>query len=70
MSYQGFRYEYQTESIYPQEMEQIIFDYTQNGWKHIEVLGEKPPFKIVFEWIGDGPPFYPRVNWPPIGFPR
>lgn len=70
MSYKGFRYEYQMVSIYPQEIEQVIFDYTQNGWTHIGELGNGPPFKIVFEWNGDGPPFHPKVNWPPLGFPR
>lgn len=65
MSKKGFRYEYPMKTIYPQEMEAIIFAYTQNGWKHIEDIGDNPPFKIVFEWLRDGPPFYPPVNIPP-----
>nr|WP_325258393.1 hypothetical protein [uncultured Oscillibacter sp.] len=66
MSRKGFRYVYQLKSIYPQEIEQVIFDYTQNGWKHIEdIIDDGPPFKIVFEWTRDGQPYFPMVNWPP-----
>lgn len=66
MSNKGHRYAYQLKSIYPQELEQVIFDFTQNGWKYIEtVLDEDPPFKVIFEWTRDGPWLIPFVNWPP-----
>ena len=66
MSRKGFRYEYVMKSIYPQEMGEVIFTYTQYQRKHIDdILEGGPPFKIIFEWQGDGPPVFPRINWPP-----
>lgn len=65
MSKKGFRYEYKLETIYPQELEAVIFAYTQNGWKHInDITDDGPPYTIIFEWQYDGPPFYPPVNYP------
>lgn len=68
MSRKGFRYEYVMKSIYPQEMEEVIFSYTQCGWKHLDdedTLSEQEPIRLMFEWQKDGPPFFPNVNWPP-----
>ncbi len=65
MSRKGFRYIYQMKSIYPQELEAVIFAYTQNGWKHIDdIIDDGPPYKIVFEWERVSPPIFPEVNWP------
>lgn len=65
MSRKGYRYEYVMKTIYPQEMEAVIFAYTQNGWKHIEdIMEDDKPFRIVFEWQRNSPVMFPRVNWP------
>ena len=68
MSRKGFRHEYVMKSIYPEEMEEAIFTYMQHGWKHLDdedTFQKGKPIRLVFEWQKDGPPFIPKVNWPP-----
>lgn len=66
MSNKGFQYSYKLSSHYPQEYEAVNFAYLQAGWKEVGVLPPETgfPTHIIFEWQGDGPPFFPPVNWP------
>ena len=65
MSCKGFRYDQPLTSKYPQEYEAVVFAYTQAGWKEVRAKPDTGiPTHITFEWLYDGPPHYPSVNWP------
>ena len=63
----GFKYAYQLESRSLDEVSEVCWAYTMTShWKQIGLVppDEGIPTHVVFEWQGEGPPHYPRVNWP------
>ncbi len=64
MSWKGRRYEYNLKHIgSAEEINMVGNAYQGAGWIEVGFLPEEGPIKvIIFEWLGDTPPYHPVIN--------